>query len=94
MRFSLYSGRLTRIEVVTAGAESLDGAPETLRIGGIANRITMGVLTLSLVMGRLSGYGRGIPESLGEVNPRAYAPLFTGFSGVFMENTRYSYCVT
>ncbi len=25
---------------------------------------------------------------------RAYAPLFPGFSGVFMENTRYSYDVT
>ena len=24
-------------------------------------------------------------------SPRAYAPLFPGFSGVFMENTRYSY---
>jgi hypothetical protein len=28
------------------------------------------------------------------VRIRAYAPLFPGFSGVFMENTRYSYDAT
>ncbi len=40
--------------------------------------------------GHCPGY---VLNHLGRTN-RAYAPLFPGFSGVFMENTRYSYDVT
>ena len=38
----------------------------------------------------ITRYIRGIFQSL-PIHPRAYAPLFPGFFGVFMKNTRYSY---
>jgi len=45
----------------------------------------------------VKGFRQTLDEArpcMGQVTPRAYAPLFPGFSGVFMENITGSYNVT